>query len=104
MPLKAILTKSKNKDKKFTVVIYENDKKLKTVHFGANGMSDFTKHKDPQRKRLYILRHMPNQNWKKSGLKTAGFWSRWLLWNKKTISDSIKDIENRFNINIIYNE
>jgi hypothetical protein len=27
---------------------------------------------------------------------TAGFWSRWVLWNKPTITESIKDIQKRF--------
>jgi len=29
----------------------------KVVHFGARGMSDFTKHKDPDRRRRYYARH-----------------------------------------------
>ena len=28
----------------------------KTIHFGAEGMSDFTKHKDPQRKERYYTK------------------------------------------------
>ena len=32
-------------------VFYENDKKIKTTHFGCAGMSDYTKHKDPARKK-----------------------------------------------------
>jgi len=31
---------------------------------------------------------------------TKGFWSRWILWNKPTIDESINDIENRFGIKI----
>jgi hypothetical protein len=84
----------------------------KTVHFGSAGMSDYTKHKDPERKERYIKRHAGNkdgktsrrENWTKSGLDTAGFWSRWLTWNKPTLQASIKDIENRFNISIDYNQ
>ena len=72
----------------------------KTVHFGADGYSDFTKHRDEDRKQNYISRHRPNENWGKSGLKTAGFWSRWLLWNQRTIASSIKYIERRFNVTI----
>jgi hypothetical protein len=43
-----------------------------------------------------------NENWTKSGLRTAGFLSRWILWNKPTILASIKDVEDRFNIKIKY--
>ena len=66
------------------------------VLFGAAGYSDFTKHKDEDRKQRYISRHKNNENWSKSGIDTAGFWSRWLLWNLPTIKDSYNDIKRRF--------
>ena len=90
------LSRSEKPDKKFKVIINNL-----TLHFGARGMSDYTINKDPQRKRLYIKRHKTRENWSKSGIKTAGFWSRWLLWNKPTIDESIKDIEKRFNVKIM---
>ena len=46
----------------------------KTVSFGATGYSDFTKHKDEDRKKNYIARHKPNQDWKDH--TTAGFWAK----------------------------
>ena len=60
--------------------------------------SDSTKHKDEARKQRYINRHKNNEIWSKSGVDTAGFWSRWLLWNKPTIKESYTDIKRRFNI------
>jgi hypothetical protein len=66
------------------------------ISFGAVGYSDFTKHKDEDRKQRYINRHKNKENWTKSGIDTAGFWSRWLLWNKPTIKDSYNDIKNRY--------
>ena len=66
------------------------------VLFGAAGYSDFTKHKDEDRKQRYISRHKNNENWSKSGIDTAGFWSRWLLWHKPTITESYRDIKKRF--------
>ena len=90
-----IITKSKNKDKKYDARI---DGK-KTVSFGAAGMSDFTKHKDPERKQRYLNRHKKNENW--NNPTTAGYLSRWILWNKPTITESIRDTNKRFkNINI----
>ena len=90
-----IITKSKNKDKKYDARI---DGK-KTVSFGAAGMSDFTKNKDPERKQRYLNRHRKNENW--SDPTTAGFFAKNLLWNKPTLTESIKDTNNRFkNINI----
>ena len=74
----------------------------KTVHFGARGYEDYTMHKDDDRLSNYISRHHARENWTKSGIDTAGFWSRWLLWNKPSLRDSIKDIEKRFNVKINY--
>jgi len=88
--------KSTRKDKKYMVRIDDT----KTVHFGALGYSDYTKHKDKDRKKLYIKRHQKRENWTKSGLKTAGFWSRWILWNKPSLTASIKDVEKRFRVKI----
>ena len=90
------LYKSPRKDKKWMVVV--DDKK---VHFGAEGYSDYTKHKDSDRKDRYIKRHQKNENWKKSGIKTAGFWSRWLIWGEPTLAKSIKEIERKFNVKIV---
>ena len=75
-------------------------KSKKTIHFGAKDYSDYTKHKDPERKERYITRHKKKENWTKSGIESAGFWSRWILWNKPSFKGSITDTEKRFNINI----
>jgi hypothetical protein len=93
------LKKSNKAGKKFMVII-EN----KTIHFGAEGMSDYTIHKDKNRMYRYISRHEKNENWKKSGIKTAGFWSRWLLWNKPSFIESKKNIEKNFNIKIFFDK
>jgi len=89
------LSKSTREGKKYMVWVDG-----KTIHFGAEGMSDYTKHKDPERKKMYISRHKSRENWKKSGIKTAGFWSRWLLWGEPTLKDSIEEIERKFNVEI----
>ena len=91
-----VLKKSTRKEKKYMVKV-DN----KTIHFGAAGMSDYTHHKDPERKKRYIARHKARENWEKSGSKTAGFWSKHLLWSEPTLTGSIKKIENKFNVNII---
>ena len=68
----------------------------KTVSFGQTGASDFTKHKDPQRKDRYIARHKKNENHGLSGVKSAGFWSANLLWNKPALKASVDDINKKF--------
>ena len=75
---------------------YIISKSEKKIYFGAVGYSDFTKHKDEERKNRYIKRHEKNEDWSKSGIDTAGFWSRWLLWHKPTIKESYNDIKKRF--------
>ena len=95
------LYRSTVKDKKFAVRTLES---TKTVLFGAKGYEDYTKHKDEKRKEMYLNRHQKNEDWTKSGIMTPGFWARWLLWNKETLGESISDIEERFNIDIIYNK
>ena len=89
------LSKSSRSDKKYMVEVDG-----KTVHFGASGYSDYPTHKDSERKQRYITRHKARENWGKSGMKSAGFWSRWLLWGEPTISGSIKEIERKFNVTI----
>ena len=90
-----IISKIDKKNKKFDARI---DGK-RTVSFGSAGMSDFTKHKDPERKQRYLNRHKKNENW--SDPTTAGFYATNILWNKPTLTESIKDTNKRFkNINI----
>ena len=64
----------------------------KTISFGQDGASDFTIHKDEKRKERYIARHAKREDWNKSGMKTAGYWSNKILWNKDTLQKSIDDI------------
>ena len=98
-----ILSRSQRQDKKFVVKIKnkKTGKIEKQINFGAKGYSDYTIHKDKDRRDRYDNRHHKRENWKKSGVQTAGFWAKWILWNKKTINDSIKDTEKRFGIKII---
>ena len=88
-----ILKKSSNSQKKYDAIV-----EGKKVSFGASGYSDFTQHKDKDRKDRYIARHKPKQNW--NDLKTAGAWAKGILWNKPTITASIKDMEQKNNIDI----
>ena len=75
----------------------------KKVYFGAKGYNDyiiyysnFGKEYADEKKKNYIARHKEKENWTKSGIDTAGFFSRWLLWNKPTMEASYNDIKKRF--------
>jgi hypothetical protein len=91
MPKLKSVRPSPRQDKKF---VAEFDDGTKT-HFGAKGMSDFTKNKDEERKERYIARHKVNEDW--TDPTKAGTLSRFLLWNKPTLEASIADFKKRFN-------
>ena len=91
------LRKSTRSEKKYEVFLPDYNR---TVHFGASGYSDFTKHRDEARKDRYIERHRARENWAKSGMLSPGFWSRWLLWNKPTLAASIRDVQTKFRVSI----
>jgi len=88
-----LFKKSTNNDEKYDAYV-----EGKKVSFGARGYSDFTQHKDVERKQRYIDRHKKNENW--NDIKTAGAWSKGILWNKPTIRESIASMEKKFNIDI----
>ena len=89
-----LLSVSDKPEKKYSVNIDG-----KNINFGDSAYQDYTQTNDLHRKEMYLDRHKTRENW--DDPLTAGFWSRWLLWNKKSISKSVKDIKKRFNIKII---
>jgi hypothetical protein len=78
------LYKSKNQTKKWDVYVPKNGR-LKKVSYGAAGMSDYTKHKDKERRERYRKRHIHDHIYDPY---KPGFWSWWHLWG--TSSDSKK--------------
>ena len=74
--------KAANGIHKFTAFFPDGSK----VHFGRQGYSDYTKHKDRVRMERYLTRHRKRENWTRSGVKTPGFWSRWLLWSSPSLN------------------
>ncbi len=69
----------------------------KKVYFGQHGASDYTiyykmygKEFAEKKRKAYIARHKVNENW--SNPNTAGYFSRWLLWEEPNINDAYKKI------------
>ncbi len=89
------LFKSTLKNKRYKIILGDGS----AVHFGDDRYQNYTMHKDPNRKRLYILRHQKNEDW--NDIKTPAFWSKHLLWNLPTLSQSIRDTEKRFDVKIV---
>jgi hypothetical protein len=93
--MKVKLIKSLNPQKKFRVIFESGGH----VDFGGKGYSDFTIHKDPSRMKRYLARHgRMGETWSKNGIKTAGFWSRWLLWSKPSMKEAKNLMSKRFGI------
>jgi hypothetical protein len=76
------ITKSDSKGKKFKAVFKKADGRTETTHFGAKGYSDFTQHKNKERRSSYLARHKSNEKW--SSPTTAGSLSRHILWGAST--------------------
>jgi len=72
------------------------------VRFGLKGYSDYTIHKDSARMRKYLTRHRARENWGRSGSKTAGFWSRWLLWSKPSFQAALRQTQKVLGRKIIF--
>lgn len=95
-PVSVVIKKSTAPKKKLMAVFTLDDGGSRTIHFGAEGMSDFTKNKNPEAKQNYLKRHRARENW--NDPLTAGALSRWILWNLPTRKASIADFKKRFNL------
>ena len=94
MVFEIVIKHNDKPDKKYMAII---DNK-KTIHFGAKNYSDYTMHHDDERKQRYLQRHKHDHY---TNPLYASFYSTNLLWNKSSISESIKDTNDRFkNINV----
>lgn len=78
-------------DKKFFIITDDNKK----IYFGQTGYEDYTIHKDPKRKELYINRHKKREEhlWNKSGINSPSFWSVKFLWSYPTKQEAYKKIK-----------
>lgn len=118
------ITRSPNPKKKFRATLEDG----RTVDFGARGYSDYTKHKNPSRMRSYVLRHggqipkstiaerspkriqnrmlavtlSDKEDWKMSGINSAGFWSRWYLWSFPSFREVEKFMSKKFGLVFTY--
>jgi hypothetical protein len=95
--MKLLSIKPSDKPEKKLQATFETDSgRTKTTHFGAAGMSDFTKNKSESRKANYLSRHKATENW--NDPTSAGALSRWILWNKTSLEASKADYKRRFGL------
>jgi len=95
--MKVTITDSTNPKKKLMAIFLEDGKKIKTTHFGQAGADDYTITKDKEQRSRYRNRHKKDLD--TNDYKKAGYLSWFLLWNKPTLTESIKDYKKRFNLN-----
>ena len=90
------ITKSDKKGKKMMAMFMnKKTKRLKTTHFGAAGMDDYTITKDKEQRARYRDRHKKDLS---SGDPTkAGYLSYYILWGDSTSKRAnISAYKNRF--------
>lgn len=92
---KVFIQNSDKKGKKLKATFLRADGSKKVIHFGSAGMSDYTIHKDKDRRKRYLDRHRKRENW--NNPESAGALSRWILWGPTTSKrDNIKKFKERF--------
>ena len=95
--VKLVISKSDKKDKKLKAVFTYDDGKTRTTHFGAKGMSDYTIHKDKERRKRYRDRHKKDLN--TNDYTKAGYLSWYILWgDSSNLNTAIKDYKKRFKL------
>ena len=95
--MKVTITDSTNPKKRLMAIFLDNNKKVRTTHFGLKGGSTFIDHKDETKKKNYLARHKVRENW--NDYMSAGSLAKNILWNEPTLTASIKDYKKRFNLN-----
>lgn len=86
------LIKLNSGNKKYKAIFNVNGKQ-KTTTFGARGYSDYTIHKDINRRNRYISRHLVDLKTKDP--TRAGYLSMYIIWNYPTLAESITDYKKR---------
>jgi hypothetical protein len=67
------------------------------VSFGAKGWSDYTIHKDDERKVNYLKRHKHDP----SSINTPGGLARDILWSENTLPKAVKFASKKHGVKIV---
>jgi hypothetical protein len=91
------LKKADDGKHKYVVTLLNNKTgRENNIKFGAFGMSDYTISKNVKQKTLYETRHIVREDW--TDPSTAGFWAKWILWNKSTVDASLQHTLKQFKL------
>ena len=92
-----VVKKSTKPGKKYMAIFTRDNGRTKTTHFGASGMSDYTIHKDKERRARYRDRHKKDLS--TGDYMRAGYLSYYLLWGESTsFRENLKSYKKRFNL------
>ena len=95
--LKSITPSTKEGKKLMAVFINKDTNRQKTTHFGAKGMSDYSIHKDKERRERYRKRHQ--KDLKTNDPTRAGYLSYYILWGDSTsLKSNIEKYKKKFNL------
>lgn len=82
---------------KYVAHFVQDNGRDKNVKFGAKGYSDFTVHKDNERRLRYLKRHRGmGENW--NDPTTPGALSRWILWEYPEFDQAVREFRKRFDL------
>lgn len=90
------VVRSSNPDKKYDAIFEDDTGRQKVTSFGFRGMDDYTLTGDVEAKERYRSRH--RKDLETNDPTRAGYLAYYILWNKPTITESIKDYRQRFNL------
>ena len=96
--MKVKITDSTNPKKKLMAIFLDdNNKKVKTSHFGQAGADDYTITNDKEQRTRYRIRHKKDLD--TNDYKKAGYLSYYILWGSSTsLQENIKKYKKRFNL------
>lgn len=82
----------KNTSSRLTV-IFKGPDKTTSLRFGSADGEAYVDHGDDKLKKAWIARHGAKSSF--DDPSSRSFWSRWILWNKESIPESVEKLRKR---------
>ena len=100
--MKVKLIPSKLKNKKWRMLFYDDGVLVEYTDFGHPDYQDYTIHHDENRKRLYLVRFQKLIKKNTNNPYSATTLSTMILWNQKSIKDSLNSYKKFFNFQQVF--
>ena len=89
------VTKYRGKSpKRYSALFEDSTGHTKKVAFGSRYGSTYIDHHDDLKRRNWKARHRVRENW--DDPMTPGALSRWLLWERRSLPEAVRDYKIRF--------